>query len=234
MKNSSLRHFKTSSLHQIILLFVCSLTIVGCAQELKTTEEFRRTVKSAAVPYPHVFEEVYAENDLDFIVVGDWGYQGKGVGKKKGDQVHVAFAMERISKNFGTQFIINVGDTNVFYYDYKFLDNKNSLKSNLYDFGINEPETVDDRLKWIEEKLEENQDSKWIFVVEYQSAKPSSPTTYFTSGCGSRFGPGCAGRDWGVPLGTFGFLHVRIKGNSSELNFEYVNATTYKSKIVHQ
>ncbi|CAG8456512.1 6028_t:CDS:2 [Acaulospora morrowiae] len=382
MKNPSYRYPRTSSLHRTILCLICLLTIVGHAQGFRILKKSHYivkkssaysgitirddngpTVNQAAIPFPHVFEEIYPEDYLDFLVLGDWGYQAKGVGEKKGDQVHVASAMENMTQEYGTQFIINVGDsfykshrddyqgvnsvddnkwktvwsdvyhgrlaeipwysvagnhdwynnvtaevdyfwtknhrfflpalfyvrhsyfgpqrikvtwihidTNIFYYDYGYLDDRNSLKSNFRAFEMDKPGMITDRLKWIEEKLEENQDSKWIFVVghhpligscaskhlmsrlpllfkiygvtayfsghshtlEYQSSKLSSPTTYFTSGSGSRFGSGCDGKDWGVPSGTLGFLHVRINGNSSKLDFQYVNATTYESEILHQ
>ncbi|CAG8724104.1 15779_t:CDS:2, partial [Racocetra fulgida] len=52
-------------------------------------------------PYPKVFEEVYDDSTLDFIVLGDWGFNANGTGRKHGDQIHVAFAMgNSFYKNF--------------------------------------------------------------------------------------------------------------------------------------
>jgi tartrate-resistant acid phosphatase type 5 len=69
-------------------------------------------------------------------------------------------------------------------------------------------------------------------VLEYQTPKANSTVAYFTSGAGSRTSNGCKGKDWGMPEGTFGFLHATIVKN--EMSFEFVNATTIKDKVVYR
>ncbi|CAG8627264.1 13142_t:CDS:2, partial [Dentiscutata heterogama] len=326
-------------------IFKDSLITNTFAQELNT---------SIATPYPKIFEEVYADSILDFFVLGDWGFNSNGSGRKHGDQVHVAFAMDSWAKRHNTNFIINVGDhqgvesvddpkwktnwldvykgklseipwysvagnhdwynnvtaqvdyywsknnrfflpslfyvrtsvfgpektkvawlhidTNIFYYKYEDLTNKNLLKSNLRNFDVHTSKSIESKLKWIEENLALQKDAKWIFVVghhpligdcvnyqhmsrllslfeiyrvtayfaghshvlEYQYPKPSSPVAIFTSGAGSRSSGGCRGKDWGMPEGTLGFLHAKIESNSDEMSFEFVDATTYKAKVVFQ
>ncbi|CAG8591664.1 2714_t:CDS:2, partial [Dentiscutata heterogama] len=60
---------------------------------------------TAAIPYPNTFRETYNVNKLDFLVIGDWGYQGNGSGQRS-----VADAMKNWAKQNNSQFIINVGD----------------------------------------------------------------------------------------------------------------------------
>jgi tartrate-resistant acid phosphatase type 5 len=58
-------------------------------------------------------------------------------------------------------------DTNMFYYepsDYEDPERLNML-SQLKQFGWYSVEAINEKLKWIEDKLAEQQDSKWIFVV---------------------------------------------------------------------
>jgi hypothetical protein len=64
-----------------------------------------------------IFEEKY--NDvLDFIVIGDWGFQGKGVGRKHGNQKNVAFVMKKWAERYNSQFIINVGGNHLSFFFY--------------------------------------------------------------------------------------------------------------------
>ncbi|RIB16003.1 Metallo-dependent phosphatase-like protein [Gigaspora rosea] len=344
-------------------IFKNSLITNTFAQKVNTSITYPEVNASITTPYPKAFEETYADSILDFIVLGDWGFNRKGTGEKHGDQVHVAFAMDSWAKRYNTNFIINVGDsfyknsksdhqgvesvddpkwktnwidvykgklsempwysvagnhdwynnvtaqvdyywsknnrfflpslfyvrisvfgpektkvawlhidTNIFYYKYEDLTNKNLLKSNLQNFDVHTSKAIESKLKWIEENLALQKDAKWIFVVghhpligdcvkyqhmsrllslfemyrvtayfaghshvlEYQYPKPSSPVAIFTSGAGSRSSSGCPGKDWGMPVGTLGFLHVKIESNSDEMSFEFVDATTYKAKVVFQ
>jgi hypothetical protein len=50
------------------------------------------------------YEEIYENNKLDFLVVGDWGYQAK-----IGNQKNVAFVMKKWAERYNSQFMINVG-----------------------------------------------------------------------------------------------------------------------------
>ncbi|GBB90025.1 hypothetical protein RclHR1_01690010 [Rhizophagus clarus] len=321
-------------------------------------------ITSNAIPISETsnvtFEEKY--NDmLDFIVIGDWGYQGKGVGQHHGNQKNVAFVMKKWAERYNSQFIINVGDsfyksepddhqgvdsvndekwktawldvyegrlaeipwysvagnhdwynnvsaeieysltvdsrffmpslfyvrtniingekktkvawihidTNIFFYKYDLLKN-DQMKNNFDTLGWNDDNDVENKLRWIEQQLIEQQDADWILatghhpligacvaynymprlvelferygvsayfaghahVLEYQTPKPDSPVAYFTSGAASRTSEGCSGKDWGMPEGTFGFLHATIVEN--EMTFSFVNATTTKDKVVYQ
>src|SRR5438270_809072 len=55
------------------------------------------------------YKEIYDDDKLDFLVFGDWGFQGKGVGRKHGNQKNVAFVMKKWAERYNSQFIINVG-----------------------------------------------------------------------------------------------------------------------------
>ncbi|CAG8574588.1 7827_t:CDS:2 [Funneliformis caledonium] len=318
-------------------------------------------VHAISEPSTTIFKEVYEDDKLDFLVFGDWGFQGKGIGKNHGNQKNVAFAMKKWAERYDSRFIINVGDsfykseegdhqgvdsvndtkwktawlnvykgklaqipwysvagnhdwynnvtaevdyslnvnsrffmpslfyvrtsvfgneekvkvtwihidTNLFYYKYDEIK-KEGMKEKFGTLGWDDEGEIEEKLKWVEEQLIDQQDANWIFVVghhpligkcvdnyymprlttlferykvsgyfaghahtlEYQYPKPNSSVAYFTSGAGSRTSPGCNGKDWGAPEGTFGFLHATIIGN--EMNFEFVNATTIKDKIIYQ
>lgn len=90
----------------IIILFIviqCLLIISGTMPNILIPE-------SSDI----IFEERY--NDiLDFLVIGDWGFQGKGVGRKHGNQKNVAFVMKKWAERYNTQFIINVGGNHLFF-----------------------------------------------------------------------------------------------------------------------
>ncbi|RHZ74054.1 hypothetical protein Glove_227g151 [Diversispora epigaea] len=224
--------------------------------------------QTIAIPFPHSFEETYPEDNLDFIVLGDWGKNSI-----EGSQNGVPLAMQKLAENLGTQFIVNVGDnfykinsedhqgvesvndpkwksiwldvykgrlaeipwytvagnhdwynnisaqidyfwtknprfffpalfyvrhsyfgpektkvtwihidTNIFYYEYNELDDVNNLfKSNFYDLGFNNEDALITKMKWIEEKLAENQDSEWIFVVGHHPLIGSCSDKYYMS-----------------------------------------------------
>ncbi|RIA84886.1 Metallo-dependent phosphatase-like protein [Glomus cerebriforme] len=308
-----------------------------------------------------IYEEIYKDDKLDYLVIGDWGFQGKGVGQKHGNQKNVAFVMKKWAERYNSQFIINVGDsfyksekddhqgvdsvddekwkvawldvykgrlaeipwysvagnhdwynnvtaeidyslnvnsrffmpslfyvrtsifgneektkvawihidTNLFFYEYDWIQN-DGMKNNFNTLGWDNNKEVEMKLRWIEQQLIEQQDANWIFVaghhpligtcatyyympklielfesygvsgyfaghahvLEYKSPKPNSPVAYFTSGAASRTSDGCGGKDWGMPEGTFGFLHATITAN--EMTFSFVNATTTKDKVVYQ
>ncbi|CAG8463035.1 2511_t:CDS:2 [Scutellospora calospora] len=196
------------------------------AQEINNTidapiEEINVTI---ATPYSEVFEETYVDSTLDFIVLGDWGYKANGTGRKHGDQVHVAFAMDSWAKKYNTNFIVNVGDS--FY--------KNGKKDHQGVKSVNDSKW---KTNWLDVYKGKLSDIPWYshtHVLEYQYPKPSSPIAIFTSGAGSRSSGGCEGKDWGMPEGTLGFLHAKIESNSDKMSFEFVDATTYKAKIVYQ
>ncbi|KAG9288457.1 hypothetical protein G9A89_015663 [Geosiphon pyriformis] len=57
-------------------------------------------------------------------------------------------------------------DTDLFFYDYNKLDqSKKVMKENFLMMGWNLESAVEEKIKWIEQKLIENQDAKWILVV---------------------------------------------------------------------
>ncbi|CAG8525385.1 13014_t:CDS:2 [Funneliformis mosseae] len=58
-------------------------------------------------------------------------------------------------------------DTDIFYYDPKELNDTERLhmKQNFEKFGWDNMQTIEDKLKWIEDKLIEQRKTKWIFVV---------------------------------------------------------------------
>jgi tartrate-resistant acid phosphatase type 5 len=58
-------------------------------------------------------------------------------------------------------------DTNIFYYNSTDLEEAERLplKRQLNQFGWNSIQAKEDKLRWIEDRLIEQQDSKWIFVV---------------------------------------------------------------------
>ncbi|CAG8712656.1 11293_t:CDS:2, partial [Racocetra fulgida] len=121
---------------------------------------------TAATPYPKIFKETYNVKKLDFLVIGDWGYQGNGSGQRS-----VADAMKNWAKWNSSQFILNVGvawihiDTDPFAYYYNNLTDKNELKANLANMGFNNNDNIEERLNWIEDQLKAVSHIKWIFVV---------------------------------------------------------------------
>ena len=58
-------------------------------------------------------------------------------------------------------------DTNVFYYNVETIIEvkMEGLKTNLLNFGLYTQQAIEDKLKWIEQRLIENQDADYIFVV---------------------------------------------------------------------
>jgi tartrate-resistant acid phosphatase type 5 len=58
-------------------------------------------------------------------------------------------------------------DTNVFYYNVDTIIEvkMEGLKTNLLNFGLHTQQAIQDKLKWIEQRLIENQDADYIFVV---------------------------------------------------------------------
>ncbi|CAG8585786.1 14619_t:CDS:10 [Acaulospora morrowiae] len=158
-------------------------------------------------------------------------------------------------------------DTNIFYYDMDEIATKREgLRANIYNFGWEGDDAIESKLKWIEQKLIDFTNYKWLFVVghhplagqcaqihkmprllqlferygvtayfaghnhvlQYKAPSKLSPVAHFISGAGSKTGTGCEGCDWGMPKGTFGFLHVTV-GHDDKLEFEFVDATTLKN-----
>jgi len=66
-----------------------------------------RTILEPSNSSNSVYEEIYDDDKLDFLVLGDWGYQGKGIGTKQGDQKNVAFSIKKWAERNNSQFIIN-------------------------------------------------------------------------------------------------------------------------------
>nr|CAG8434005.1 13830_t:CDS:2 [Entrophospora candida] len=62
-------------------------------------------------------------------------------------------------------------DTNVFAYDVNEIveEKMQGLKTNLLAFGWHKKKIIEKKFKWIEDRLIENQDAKWIFVVGHHS-----------------------------------------------------------------
>ncbi|CAJ0828974.1 9362_t:CDS:10 [Entrophospora sp. SA101] len=62
-------------------------------------------------------------------------------------------------------------DTNVFAYDVDEIveEKMQGLKTNLLAFGWHKKKVIEKKFKWIEDRLIENQDAKWIFVVGHHS-----------------------------------------------------------------
>ncbi|CAG8649804.1 uncharacterized protein OCT59_021805 [Rhizophagus irregularis] len=153
-------------------------------------------------------------------------------------------------------------DTNVFYYNVDTIEAKmEGLRTNLLNFGLHTQQAIEDKLKWIEQRLIENQDADYIFVIghhpligicsqvsnlprllelleryrvsayfaghnhvlEYKAPTKFSPVAFFISGAGCKTGYGCEGKDWGMPRGTFGFVHANIKEET--MDFEFIDAT---------
>ncbi|CAG8742203.1 18896_t:CDS:2, partial [Racocetra persica] len=116
------------------------------AENSKTNNN--RTINStAATPYPKIFKETYNVKKLDFLVIGDWGYQGNGSGQQS-----VADAMKNWAKWNSSQFILNVGDN--FYQ----IDNKD------YDGVL----SVDDpkfKTYWLDVYTERLADIPWITIA---------------------------------------------------------------------
>lgn len=57
-------------------------------------------------------------------------------------------------------------DTNVFYYNVDTIEAKmEGLRTNLLNFGLHTQQAIEDKLKWIEQRLIENQDADYIFVI---------------------------------------------------------------------
>ncbi|KAF0427124.1 Metallo-dependent phosphatase, partial [Gigaspora margarita] len=93
MKNLSKRIY-------LIIIQVCFL-VTNCYGS------YTRPINaSIADPYPTIFEETYnGINKLDFLVFGDWGYQGPD-----SRQSVVASAMKTWADNNNTTFILSLGD----------------------------------------------------------------------------------------------------------------------------
>ncbi|CAG8468538.1 7304_t:CDS:2 [Cetraspora pellucida] len=238
----------------LIFVQICFL-IINCHGN------YTRPNASIADPYPTTFEETYPGIDkLDFLVFGDWGYQGSD-----SRQSVVASAMKTWADNNNTTFILSLGgilsdhsksnnfytsnstdhegvdsiydpkwktswldvyggklkdlvwytvagnhdwytnvtaevdyfweidqrfflpslyyvrtvtfgskkikasfihiDTDPLYYPYDSLTNVDNLKATLLALGLNTPDAIESKIKWIEQQLKNVQDSKWIFVV---------------------------------------------------------------------
>ena len=60
-------------------------------------------------PIDKPFKENYANKELNFITIGDWGYEGIAAGQTVPNQYKVAIAMETWAKNYHDDFIINTG-----------------------------------------------------------------------------------------------------------------------------
>ncbi|GBB99549.1 hypothetical protein RclHR1_03560004 [Rhizophagus clarus] len=209
-------------------------------------------------PIDKPFVENYQNKELNFITVGDWGYEGTEPGQTIPNQYRVAEAMETWAQYYNDDFIVNTGDnfyisyagdhegvtsvddpkwnrvwkgvykgrlaeipwytvagnhdwynnvtaqvdyslnydsrfflpstfyvhesyfgpdktkvawihidTNLLFYNSTDLEeaDKVLLQQQLKRFGWDSSQAKEDKLKWIEDKLIEQQDSKWIFVV---------------------------------------------------------------------
>ncbi|CAG8566337.1 8622_t:CDS:2, partial [Paraglomus occultum] len=203
-----------------------------------------------------VHEEIYTDEDLDFLIIGDWGMNGQDPTTHKFLQQSVAEAMEVCADEHDSKFIVNVGDnfykggkydyqgvqtvddekwntiwldvyngkklssinwytvagnhdwynnvsaqidyslhknsrfylpalfyvrrttfgpknttvawihidTNIFFYD-EALQKAKGMFDNFKIMGWDKDGAVEEKLKWIEDRLVENQDAKWIFVI---------------------------------------------------------------------
>ncbi|CAJ0833426.1 3939_t:CDS:2 [Entrophospora sp. SA101] len=168
-------------------------------------------------------------------------------------------------------------DTNLFFYEYKNINENVQFAKNFQYFGwdVNKENKIEEKLRWIEEKLIEFQDVKWIFIAGHHPLIGDCSETYympellsllqkyrvtaylsghahvlelklpdsnssnklarFISGAASRTSSGCPGeKDWGMPEGTFGFLHFTIKDDDDYLNFQFVDSTTVNDKVVYE
>src|SRR5579871_5887214 len=85
----------------ITFIIIQSLLITLSAT---TNNKIRSILETSNVTYEKTYED-----KLDFIVIGDWGFQGKGVGRKHGNQKNVAHVMKKWAERYNSQFIINVG-----------------------------------------------------------------------------------------------------------------------------
>ncbi|CAB4390727.1 unnamed protein product [Rhizophagus irregularis] len=56
-------------------------------------------------------------------------------------------------------------DTNIFFYEPEDTEDRPKLINQLIEVGWDTVQTINDKLKWIEDRLIEQQDTKWIFVV---------------------------------------------------------------------
>lgn len=65
-----------------------------------------------------IYEEIYSvTEELDFLIIGDWGNAGKGRDLEHGPQANVSKAMEFVANQHDSKFIVNVGGS--YKYDFK-------------------------------------------------------------------------------------------------------------------
>ncbi|CAH1770849.1 8679_t:CDS:2, partial [Entrophospora sp. SA101] len=72
-------------------------------------------------------------------------------------------------------------DTNLFFYKYKNINENVQFAKNFQYFGwdVNEENKIEEKLRWIEEKLIEFQDVKWIFVAGHHPLIGDCSETYY-------------------------------------------------------